>query len=599
MKKIFFALAALLTAAVACTEKEPNGGGESIVATYYLTSNQTEVLTLAQDRGRNVNLNVKTRESVGGEANLTFTLATDLTLVDSYNETNGTSYLPMPTEAFNLLKSSVTISRFGTNSTTAQVELKAKGLEAECVYVLPVTISEVTGGEYKLDEAGKTTYLLLALYVENDETDTPGSGSEGTGNLNYEFMTNLFDDPCEPASSEKVADLVVKTADDMMKIPSILVEGETKYVVLDADIDMAGKSWTPINTASPYTKGLEFNGKGHTIKNFTCNSGSYRSFYGIMYGRMYDVTFENPVIDGTAEEGTQPCAVIAGYGGNKSGMTEAYIYDVKVTGARVTAKAGGVGGLVGVATNTIVKRCSFDGVISNEGRRTGGIVGYHNVAANEAFLRIEDCMSTGSLTAQQNIGGILGQTQYSGKAAGAFKAKVSVVANCFSSMSLTGRNSGGIVGSASYGGSFAEAIAGDVDSCRDIIVKNIAWNTKIDATSTTDGNYSSGAVVGYCNIYQYFYDCYRMSSFNLVAPIADQKDATVKKFDITVMDQPNSGGDIKTLFDGTYLDETCSYRYQYAFPYHGKSTSNACATAKSLGWNESVWDLTGTVPALK
>ena len=382
-------------------------------------------------------------------------------------------------------------------------------------------------------------------------------------------------------------------------INEILEDGQIKYVVLDADIDMAGKSWTPFNSAAPYTKGLEFNGNGHKIKNFTCNSGSYRSFYGIMYGRMYNVTFENPVIDGTADGGTQPCAVIAGYGGNKSGMTEAYIFDVKVTGARVTAKAGGVGGLVGVATNTIVKRSSFDGVISNEGRRTGGIVGYHNVQMTDAFLRIEDCFSSGSLTASQNIGGILGQTQYSGSAAGGFKAKVSVVANCISTMSLTGRNCGGIVGGASYGGTFAEAIAGDVDSCRDMIVKNIAWNDKIDATGTTNGNYSSGAVVGYCNIYQYFYDCYHKSGFNLVCPVVDSENAAQKLFDVTVVEQPNSGGDVKTLFDGTKNDESCAYAYNHAYPYHGKSATGASAAAKTLGWNEDVWDLSGSIPALK
>ena len=138
----------------------------------------------------------------------------------------------------------------------------------------------------------------------------------------------MVDDPCEYAPSTKTPDLVIKTADDMMKIPTIVEAGKTKYVVLDADVDMAGKEWVPFNLESPYDKGLEFNGQGHTIKNFTCTTGSYRSFYGIMHGRMYNVTFENANIDGTntsdGNAGNQPCAVVAGYAG-KVMQSKAYM----------------------------------------------------------------------------------------------------------------------------------------------------------------------------------------------------------------------------------------------------------------------------------
>ena len=86
MKKLLFALAALLGLAVACVEKTPEY--ESIVATYYLSTNADEVISLAANRGKDVNLNVKTRELTGGEANLTFTLKVDMEKVATYNEEN-------------------------------------------------------------------------------------------------------------------------------------------------------------------------------------------------------------------------------------------------------------------------------------------------------------------------------------------------------------------------------------------------------------------------------------------------------------------------------------------------------------------------------
>lgn len=587
MKKIFFALSALLAAAVSCTEKEPTADTENLVATYYLVSNQTEVATLVQDRSKDININVKTRENVGGSTNLTFNLKVDPALVDAYNTANSTDYLPMPADAYAFEKPSVTVARYGTNSTTTKVTLKAKGIEAGKTYVLPVSIDEVTGGEYKLDETAKTVYLLLALHSD-------GQG-EGGQDAEKDITSGLYDDPCEPAASSKTPDLVVKTVEDMLKLPSILVEGEIKYVVLEADIDMSSvKDWQPLNTTAPYTKGVELNGKGHKIKNFSCNQGSYRSFFGIMYGRCYDVIFENANIDGTANEGSQPCGIIAGYAGNKSNKIWSVIHDVEATGT-ITAKAGGVGGLVGVAVNLVMKRCSFSGDIVNSGRRMGGLVGYHNCQEEGCYIRIEDSWSAGTISGQQNIGGILGQTQYENGKNG-FSARASVIKHCYSVMSVTANmNAGGIVGGCSYGGTFATS---ELDITKDMVIGNIAWNEKVETSKTTTGNYSSGAVVGYCNIYQYFVDCYRKPDFALTCPVS--KDNAVV-FNVTLLDQDNTSPTF-TLFTGTVADENCPYSYDHAYPYHGKAApagSTVSSLAKQLKWDETVWDLSGDLPVLK
>ena len=599
IKKSLFALAALLGLAVACVEKTPEY--EPIIATYYLSTNSTEVISLAANRGKDVNLNVKTRELTGGEANLTFTLKVDMEKVAVYNAENETEYVAMPTEAYSLNKTEIMVPRFNTGSTTVKVTVKAKGLEDGKIYILPVSIDSVEGGNYKLDETAQTVYILLEQLVDDGTGDSGDSGN--TSDAAYGFMDGVYDEKLEPAPASKVADLVIKTADDMMQLKGMIAGGESKYVVLDADIDMSGiTDWKPLNEDGNAGY-IEFNGNGHTIKNFKCSNGSYRSFFGIMSGRVYNVTFENPEIDAKAGLGTdgssQPCGVIAGYGGNKNNMISAYVYDVKIKNAKISAnKAGGCAGIIGVAVNAMVKRCSFDGTILNEGngRRSGGIVGYHNVQADGAFLRIEDCISSGSVTASQNIGGILGQTQYQNLQ---YTARASIVMNCISTMTLIGKNAGGIVGGAAYGGTYPDVFDDTGKSVRDMIVKCIAWNDKIDATSTTNGNYSSGAVVGYCNIYQYFYDCYRKSGMTFICPVAASTDNS-NTYEIEPIDQPNSGGDVKTLFDGTCLDESMLfYGWKHGLPYHGKAATNASAKAKELGWDETVWDLSGSVPALK
>lgn len=415
----------------------------------------------------------------------------------------------------------------------------------------------------------------------------------------------MTDYPCGPAPAYRQPDLTVYTADDMMKIPGILVDGETKYVVLAADVDMEGKSWTPLNTNADYTKGLEFNGQGHTIKNFTCTTGSYRSFYGIMNGKMYGVTFENAFVDGTdksdGSKGTQPAAIVAAYAGNTAGDgSHAYIYDVKITGdSKVKANGGGVGGVVGVAVNCIVKRCSADVVIENGRKQVGGIVGYHKVGAAGNYLRIEDCCSSGSVSGEQQVGGIIGQTQYE-TGSSRYNVGASVIRNCYSTMSVKAKwSAGGISGSCSYGKVYA---VDDIPVTKDVVAGCIAWNDEIKATNTSTTNYSSGAVVAFCNIYQYFVDNYRKPGMTFDVPV-DQMDEdgnlqAADAFRIEPYDQANSGDPIAL----TLVGNMSPVPYMYSYPYHGKVApdgSTVSSLAKILGWDENVWDLSGELPVLK
>lgn len=557
---------------------ESSGVGGLDTPVFCLTSDMDEPIVLVEGRSKSVKLNVKA-EKLGPAANMTFTVDADMKLVSSYNEKNSTDYVEMPASCYSFEKNSMMVYRYDVNSTTGVLKITANSLEQGKTYILPVVIASAEGAEYELTKESAAYILLQAAEVAPEEVD---------------ITAGLIDDECKPADASKTPDYIINNLEDLKNLRNNLKEGATTYVVLNADIDMASVTdWTPLfsafNEDGPDL--IEFNGKGHAISNFSCTTGSYRSFFGFLSGRVYDVDFNDAKVDGTANKGTQPCAIIAAYGGNKTGNSKCAVYDVNVTGS-LNGKAGGVGGIIGVAVNAIVKRCSFDGTIDNAGRRQGGIVGYHNVQIADAYLRIEDCWTAGSITGQQQVAGILGQTQYeTGKSGN--KTRASLIKNCYSRMAVTAdRNAGGICGSCSYGGTYHDT---ELDIQKDMVIGCIAWNEKVEAKKTTTGNYSSAPVVGYCNKYQYFQNCWRKADMDFRCPVTDAA------FSITAVDQENSSPDMPML-GGTVEDSECTYGYKYAYPYHGKAAaagSTVSSMAKQLKWNQNVWDLSGEYPVLK
>lgn len=536
MKKIISMLMSCLSlVCLSSCNSESSGGGDLDTPVFCLTSDMDEPIVLAEGRSKSVKLNVKA-EKLGPAANMTFTVDADMKLVSSYNEKNSTDYVEMPASCYSFEKNSMMVYRYDVNSTTGVLKITANSLEQGKTYILPVVIASAEGAEYELTKESAAYILLKAAEVAPEEVD---------------ITAGLIDDECKPADASKTPDYTINNLEDLKNLRNNLKEGATTYVVLNADIDMASVTdWTPLFSAfnEDGTDLIEFNGKGHTISNFSCTSGSYRSFFGFLSGRVYDVDFKDANVDGTANKGTQPCAIIAAYGGNKTGKSKCAVYDVNVTGS-LNGKAAGVGGIIGVAVNAIVKRCSFDGTIVNAGRRLGGIVGYHNVQIDGAYLRIEDCWTAD-------------------------------------------RNAGGICGSCSYGGTYHDT---ELDIQKDMVIGCIAWNEKVEAKKTTTGNYSSAPVVGYCNKYQYFQNCWRKADMDFRCPITD------KEFSITAVDQENSSPDMPML-GGTVEDSECSYGYKYAYPYHGKAAAAGAtisSVAKQLKWNQNVWDLSGEYPVLK
>ena len=220
-----------------------------------------------------------------------------------------------------------------------------------------------------------------------------------------------------------------------------------------------------------------------------------------------------------------------------------------------------VGGLIGAysAGELCITKSYATGVVTGNvetaGRYHGGIVGWLNSSATNTT--ISNCWTSNNISGEQFHGGVVGAAE-----------STMEVSNCFSTGTVKGRGVGGIVGRIQN--------TATVSKC-------LAWNS-INSTRTGNNQYASGAITGSVTQAGNFSACYRASdmsyydNFN-VLPV-DHDDVT------------NAKPQAPTV--GT-VDNN-----QYA--YHGKAVASgvtASAQAKTLVWDETIWDLSGDVPTFK
>ena len=83
----------------------------------------------------------------------------------------------------------------------------------------------------------------------------------------------------------------------------------TWYFKLSEDVDISSVDWVALNRTSPYKRGIDFDGCGHTVTGLTSGSANnYPSFAGVLCGNIKDVTFSGATINA----GNNKCGVVAG-----------------------------------------------------------------------------------------------------------------------------------------------------------------------------------------------------------------------------------------------------------------------------------------------
>lgn len=239
--------------------------------------------------------------------------------------------------------------------------------------------------------------------------------------------------------------------------------------------------------------------------------------------------------------------------------TTAEIKDCTVAGSMKGSNyCAGIIAVLQNATSTTVERCSSTMDIVSTGQRNGGLFG-----SIQAPLTVIDCYCTGNLEATgQQAAGIVGFMQ--GKL---------IIKNCYATGNITSNTAGaaGLVGTINNGEGSE-------------ITGSIAWNKEIVCNRTALNKWAPGGIIGAANKAGKFAKCYRRADMTL----------TDLEGGMVLVDQDDIDG--ATPPAPSYSTENTQ------FAYHGKAAAadaTVSSIAKSLGWDETVWDLSGDLPKLK
>ena len=275
----------------------------------------------------------------------------------------------------------------------------------------------------------------------------------------------------------------------------------TKNLVLENDIDLAGKTWIPIGT-DMNTDGYsgEFDGNGKFIYNLSVenNDGNNVGFFGGLAagGVVHDVKFDNAKV--SSSNGASYVGVVAGASLGK-------IEDCNVRNSEVS---GNYAGAITGNNSLQVNRCNALDVIVSATYAAGGIAG-------ASYGKIEYCTLSGKSVINANgdsprAGGIVGETtEQSGISTSGRLLKCAV-----DGATISGYWAGGIAGENSFG-IVAQCIANKVTVTHNSSQPSsrlggvVGYNTRGDvvasysAYSTIGGqgftSEAVGGIVGYNN----------------------------------------------------------------------------------------------------
>lgn len=234
----------------------------------------------------------------------------------------------------------------------------------------------------------------------------------------------------------------LSTTRDLLAMKPALVGGQMIYFKLMNDIDMSSiENWDPLNPDSPYDLGIVFDGGGHSLKNLKSKGKVYSSFFGVLYGKCYNVKFVDAEIVSASNSGA---GIIGGYIG--TGGKPAIVSEVEASGIiTCNGKGQSVGGLGGNAREATIENCTVNVTVSNpmgDGSHrtaTGGVVG----KTIDSAVKIKNCIVRGVVEITKGI-----NNTYTGGIVGWQSAAGAEITGCevYATVKSAGERVGGIVG---------------------------------------------------------------------------------------------------------------------------------------------------------
>lgn len=234
----------------------------------------------------------------------------------------------------------------------------------------------------------------------------------------------------------------LSTTRDLLAMKPALVGGQMTYFKLMNDIDMSSiENWDPLNPDEPYDLGIVFDGGGHSLKNLTSKEKHYSSFFGVLYGKCYNVKFVDAEIVSASNSGA---GIIGGYIG--TGGKPAIVSGVEASGiVTCNGKGQSVGGLGGNAREATIENCTVNVTVSNpmgdgvNRTATGGVVG----KTIDSAVKIKNCVVRGIVEITKGV-----NNTYTGGIVGWQGAADAEITGCevYATVKSAGERVGGIVG---------------------------------------------------------------------------------------------------------------------------------------------------------
>lgn len=360
-----------------------------------------------------VKLYVKLPEYVTSPKGVSLSAASDLFFTDNAGSAKSSS-LGLSLENVDISVDHIFTAYLMSSWTEAVIEagteltltVKAEGVSIKKPFTVEKSVN-LAGGHLN----------IIQLNAENWNTALEGAGTES--------------DPYRLSSTR-----------DLLAMKPALVKGQMTYFKMMNDIDMSSiENWDPLNPDDPYDLGIVFDGGGHSLKNLKSKGQVYSSFFGVLYGKCYNVKFVDAEIVSASNSGA---GIIGGYIG--TGGKPAIVSGVEASGIVTNAGKGqSVGGLGGNAREATIENCTVNVTVSNpmgdgvNRTATGGVVGKTMGSA----VKIKNCVVRGIVEITKGVnntytGGIVGWQVDAG----------SEITGCevYATVKSAGERVGGIVG---------------------------------------------------------------------------------------------------------------------------------------------------------
>lgn len=395
---------------------------------------------------------------------------------------------------------------------TCYLDLGLGGAHFSAASVVTVTVRTDVGRLFKVFRPGEKVLTGGKMY---------------TVSLTGEHWNSA--DPFAGGSGTEQDPFLITSYIHLNNVASALADGKTVWFKLGADVDMDPKKaghWDPLNSVSPYDKGIDFDGAGHVIRNLSVN-GNYQhgGFVSILNGRVHDVTFLDCHYVNTFTADNNDMGIVSAFAGyvsngrdHRAAVDHVTVKNCSITTSTILQTGGvGFGGITGSAICCAVTDCIVDGFsihcagskpcnimggivgrfLSNASQISGcrvenadlkgnsfigGIAGYVNTKYPPT---VSECSFNGTIQGNSYIGGVLGASRY----------PIEIV-NCTSAGTIraTGSYCGGILG----GGDSTNKAANDIlisgcKSSADLTSSNVRLGG-IVGTLPTNGNCTGGII---------------------------------------------------------------------------------------------------------